>query len=120
MSETNDLTQLILNFFFERGIFAKRHSVSAGKAEYITKAGEVKKRYFQSGIVGGHDVFVWLPPKFGGKFLGVEIKASKSDRIRPEQEGFHKNILRMGHLSITVHSEKDFLEQINPILNGLS
>lgn len=113
MSESNDLTQFILNFFYDKGIFACRHGVAAGSASYTNKAGDTKTRFVRGGIPGGHDVFAWLPPL--GRFLGIEIKTGK-DRMRPEQEGFHKNIERMGGLSLIVHSREDFLEKICPIL----
>lgn len=115
MSEANELTTFILDFFLERRIFAVRHSVAAGSASYTNKSGETKSRYFKAGIVGGHDIFVWLPHY---RFLGVEVKIGK-DRMRPEQAGFHRNIELMGHLSLVVHSKEDFLNKINPILNAI-
>jgi len=117
MSEANDLTKFILTFFFEHRIFACRHGVAAGSAQYTNKEGDTKSRYFRAGITGAHDVFVWLPPD--GKFLGVEIKIGK-DRLRPEQEGFISNITRMGALSMVVHSREDFLNKITPIIKSLS
>lgn len=112
MKEANDLALFIVEFFYNFGIFACRHGVVAGKADYINKKGESKSRFFRGGIVGGHDIFVWLP---NYRFLGIEIKIGK-DRIRPEQEGFHANIVRMGHLSMIVHSREDFLVKIKPVL----
>ena len=111
MSETNELTQFILDFFFQHGIFAKRHGVASGKSSYMNKNQELKSRFIHAGITGGHDIFAWLP---NGPFLGVEIKTGK-DRLSPEQIGFHANIVKMGHLSMVVHSKDDFLEKFYAI-----
>jgi len=115
MSEANELTSFILNDLFLRGIFACRHGVAAGAAEYENREGVVKKRFFKAGITGGHDIFAWIPDY---RFLGIEIKIKK-DRLRPEQVGFHRNITNMGHLSITVKSKEDYLNQINNLLNAI-
>jgi len=115
MSEANDLAVFIVEYLFSKGIFACRHGVVAGKAGYTNKAGVSKSRFFHGGIVGGHDVFAWLP---NYRFLGIEIKIG-ADRLRPEQVGFHANIERMGHLSMVVRSKENFLEKINFILHGL-
>lgn len=101
-TETNAATQLILGFFLKKGIYAKRHGVSAGSADYTNKAGDTKTRYFQSGIPGGSDIFAFVPPH--GSFLGVEIKKG-SDRLRPEQIGFIKNIQHVGGAVITAHGD---------------
>lgn len=117
---SNELTAFVLSYFFDLGIFACRHGVAAGTAQYTDKNGNSKSRYFRAGIPGGHDIFVWLPATSfrGPLFLGVEIKTGK-DRLRPEQVGFHANIVRMGHLSIVVHDKDDFLNKIKPILHGI-
>lgn len=117
MSKANDLALFVVEYLFKHGIFACRHGVVAGKAEYINKKGDSKSRFFHGGIVGGHDIFAWLPPT--GRFMGIEIKIG-SDRLRPEQIGFHSNVVRMGALSLVVRSEEDFINQVKPILYAIS
>ena len=108
-SPTNETTNLILNFFLRNKIFARRHGVASGSAEYTNKKGESKTRYIHAGVTGGSDVFVWLPPPVS-KFLGIEIKTGK-DRLSPVQEGFNKQIQMMGHLIFVVKDFENFLEQ---------
>ncbi len=107
-TETNATTQKILKFFLDQRIFAKRHGVAAGAATYTNKEGDTKQRYFRAGIIGGSDIFVWLPPN--GRFLGVEVKTGK-DKMRPEQVGFKRNIELMGGLYWEVKTFEDFKKQ---------
>lgn len=111
MSEANDLTNFILEYFLKKKIFAVRHGVAAG----VSHGANGKKYFVRGGILGGHDIFVWIP---NYRFLGIEIKIGK-DKLRPEQEGFHKNIVTMGHLSWVVRSREDFLEKANLLLNRI-
>lgn len=108
-SPTNETTNLILNFFLRNKIFARRHGVVSGTAEYTNKKGDTKQRYMHGGITGGSDIFVWLPPPVL-KFLGVEIKTGK-DCLSPVQEGFNTQIKMMGHLIFVVKDFPDFLKQ---------
>jgi|WetSurMetagenome_2_1015567.scaffolds.fasta_scaffold16395_2 hypothetical protein len=116
MSESNELTQFILTFFLDCGIYAKRHGVASGPAEYTNKKGDIKSRYIHAGITGGSDIFVWLPYY---RFLGIEVKIGK-DKLRPLQETFNKYIEKMGHLIMVVKTKEDFILRITPILNKLN
>ena len=108
MSATNETTRLILNYLFEHRIFAKRHGVSSGPAQYTDKHGNTKQRYVHAGITGGADIFGWLPPHARG--FGIEIKAGR-DRLRPEQIGFQRNLELMGGIYLVVHNFEDFVDQ---------
>ena len=110
MSQTNETTNLILNFFLRNGIFARRHGVASGSAEYTNKKGESKIRYIHAGITGGSDIFAWLPPQYGSYFLGVEVKTGK-DYLKPVQIGFNRQIEMMGHKIMIVKDFNDFLSQ---------
>ena len=104
-SPTNEATQLILNFLFKKGIYAKRHGVTGFSRD---------NHFYQAGVPGGSDIFAWLPPHC--IFLGIELKRGH-DKLRPEQEGFIKNIQLMGGGVIVARGESandmfaDFQEQ---------
>jgi hypothetical protein len=112
---TNETTSLILDFFFRKGIYARRHGVASGTAEYTNKKGETSKRFVHGGITGGLDIFVWLPPN--GQFLSIDVKTGK-DKLRPEQIGFMVSTGKMGCLSFTVKDYPDFLEKIKEFIHS--
>lgn len=104
MSATNDLTQKILNDLFLRRIYAWRNSVGFLPTNH---------GMYQMGKIGSSDIIAILPPV--GRFLGIEIKTGK-DRIRPEQEGFKRNLELMGALYIIVHDFENYLSTLDSIL----
>ena len=104
MSQTNETTKKILNFLFERQVFAWRNSVGAFRTEH---------GYYQMGKAGSPDIMAILPPL--GKFLGIEIKTGK-DSLRDEQIGFIKNTERMGAQVLVVKDFEDFEKQWTKIL----
>ena len=90
---TNEATLKILNILFERRIYAWRNS---------TGALGTRGHFYQMGKVGSSDIFALLPPN--GRFLGIEIKTG-ADQLRPEQEGFIKNVQQMGGGIIVVRGQ---------------
>lgn len=116
-SPTNETTVKILDFFLSAGIFARRHGVAAGQAEYTNKAGDTKGRFIHGGISGGSDIFAFLPPN--GRFLGVEIKTGH-DYLKPNQIGFNRQIEMMGGRVLVVKDFEDFLFQFKKLYPQLT
>ena len=106
MSQTNDTTNSILKFLFEKRIFAWRQN-TAGIP--LPQGG-----FRPSGKTGLPDIFAIVPPE--GKFLGIEVKTTK-DRLRPAQEGFIANAAKMGATVLVVKSYEDFLSQFDKYIS---
>lgn len=97
-SQTNKLTNDIIDFLYKRGIFCWR-SNSTGIMNHNTGN-------FRSGAKKGvADILAVLPPN--GKFMAIEIKTG-SDRLSDEQIGFGKNIENVGGLWCVAKNFEDF------------
>jgi len=120
-SPTNELTQRILNFFFERRIFAFRQNVVAVP---LVRDGQVVG-FRAPPTAGIPDIQAIVPRGIsslwpqGSGYLGIEVKsATTHDRLRPSQIAFHANARAGGGaVIIVVNSFQDFLEKIKPILD---
>lgn len=81
--------------------------------------GKRSGHFVKFGKEGSPDVIGVLP---GGKFLGVETKASKDDstskRRQELQDAFGAEILRRGGIYIKAKSVEDVVEALKPILGG--
>lgn len=111
-SKTNETTRSILDFLTAHGIFAWRSNVVGIP---IHREGVITG-FRSAGKTGVPDILAVLP--FGdhdelhpaGRFLGVEVKTGK-DRLRPEQEGFHRSAISCGGIIMVVKDFEDFLRQ---------
>lgn len=103
MSKTNETTKQILNYLFERRIFAWRENTIG---VFDAKRGI----YRPAPKKGISDIIAILPPH--GRFCGIEIKTGK-DRLSPEQQGFIENIQRMGGIALVVKDYEDFVDQFS-------
>lgn len=100
MTKTNETTRLILNFLFEKGIFAFRQN-TVGIPD--------PRGFFRPAAKKGvADILGCLPPT--GRMVACEIKTGK-DHLSPEQIGFLANIKRMGGIALVVKDFDDFLLQ---------
>ena len=104
MTATNQTTTQILNYLYDLKIYAWRQNTSGipmsdGKFRPAAKTGL-------------SDILAILPPV--GRFLAIEIKTG-SDRLRPEQEGFLKNVQRAGGFALVVVSFDDFVDKLNSL-----
>ena len=104
-SLTNETTLKINDWFFRHGIYSWRQNTGG-----MWDPG--KRQFRASNKVGVSDIIAILPPV--GRFLGVEVKTGK-DKLRPEQEGFGKNVEKMGAKYIVVKDYFDFLQKIQKI-----
>lgn len=102
-SPTNEATHLILEYLFQKGIYAWRNSVGAT---------QFKGHFYQFGLSGSSDIFAIMPPHC--TFVGIEIKTGK-DKLRPAQIGFIKNIQAMGGRVFVVNGFEDFKQQFEVI-----
>ena len=98
-SQTNEITRSVLNFLFEKKIFAWRANT--------TGISLPDGRFRPAAKTGISDILAVLPPN--GRLLAIEIKTGR-DRLRPEQEGFLKNIEAMGGIFLIVHNYQEFLD----------
>ena len=99
MSETNELTQKILNFLLKEKAYAWRAS-STGIFDRKLGIYRPAAKKGVSDIVGCHR----------GRFIGIEIKTGK-DRLSPEQEGFQRSIQQAGGIALVVRNFDDFFDQ---------
>ena len=88
-----------LNYLKVKGIYHWRNSVGAVRVG--------PGRFMRFGKVGSSDILGCLT---GGRFLAVEVKASKG-RLSPEQREFLETIKSLGGLSVVVRSWKE-LDQL--------
>src|SRR3990167_9865354 len=95
MSEANELTNKILDFLYRQKCYGWR---SSSTVLFDPKLGKFR----MSSKVGVSDVLAILPP--AGKLLAIEIKIG-TDRLRPEQIGFFRNVENVGGLTFVA---KDF------------
>ena len=112
MTQTNEITNLILQDLFRRQIFAWRNSVGTGSGIYTDKDGNTKTRWFQMGKSGASDIIAALPPN--GQFLAIEIKTGR-DRMRLEQLGFKANLEKMGGIYWVIKDFEDYQGKINTL-----
>lgn len=104
MSKTNDTTRDILEFLIRNKIFAWRQNVSP----IPTRRDGVITGFRSGGKAGVSDIVAIYPPN--GRAIFIEVKTG-SDRQRPEQKGFQRNVELMGAVYIIVKTYADFLEQ---------
>ena len=97
---TNETTSKILKFLFEHQIFAWRNNITG-----IPLSGGGFRPAAKTGV---SDIIALLPPQ--ARFCAIEVKTGR-DRLRPEQEGFLKNVERMGGITLVVKDFEDFFEQ---------
>lgn len=108
MSETNDLTKKILNYFFNLRIFAWRNNTVG----IPMTNGSLRP----AGKTGTSDVIVILPPY--GQFLGIEVKTGK-DQLSMEQQGFIENVQKMGGHTMVVHDFADFESKFKKLVKHI-
>lgn len=94
----------ILAFFNAVGAFAKRTNVIG--VPIHGKGGVTGFR--PSTMQGFPDILAVLPPF--GRTCGVEVKTGR-DRLRPEQEGIHHQLRKVGALVMVVKDFEDFEKQ---------
>jgi len=99
VSASNDLTRQIINFLFERRVFAWR-AQSTGLFVQNTQS------YRTSPKKGVADILAVMPPT--GRLLAVEVKIGK-DKISPEQAGFLINVESCGGLTFVAHDLSSFI-----------
>ena len=98
MTNTNEVTQLVLESLLRRRIFAWRNN--------STGIFDAKKgTYRPAAKKGAPDIIAVLPPT--GQFVGIEIKTGK-DRMRVEQESFRDSVREMGGIYMVVGSPEEF------------
>lgn len=103
-AKTAETTRRILDFLVRAGVFAKRVNVIGVP---LFREGAVAG-FRPSTMVGFPDILAVLPPV--GRCLGVEIKTGK-DRLRPEQEGVHHQLRKVGAVVMVVKDFEDFCGQ---------
>lgn len=86
---------------------------------HVEQSAKPGGHFLKFGKEGSPDIVGVLP---GGKFLGVEAKASKEDgtakRRRELQDAFGLEITRRGGVYIRAKSVEDVMEALKPILGG--
>ena len=103
-SKTNDTTAKILEFLTKQKVFCWRQNVAPIP---VARAGSIVG--FRSGGKSGiSDIVAVLPPTGRGAF--IEVKTGK-DKLRPEQEGFKRNVTLMGAIYMEVKDFEDFQQQ---------
>ena len=103
MSATNETTKAILNFLFNKGIFAWRQN---------TTGVPTPQGWRPAPKTGVADILAVLKPM--GRLLAVEVKTGR-DRLRLEQVGFGRNIEAMGGIYLIVKDFEDFERQYDDI-----
>ena len=114
MSETNDLTQFIIKFFYDFSprIFCFRQS---GLPVPMVKQGAFVG-YRPPATTGIPDLQAFIPRgvlpifPYGGGCIFFEIKTGK-DRLRDSQKGFIANAAACQVKVLIIKSEDDFLKQ---------
>lgn len=104
MSQTNETTRAILNFLFEKRIFAWRQNTGG--------IPDPRGFFRPAAKTGVADILAIVPPN--GQFLAIEIKTGR-DRLRPEQEGFLQNVRTMGGLALVVKDYDQFLDSFQKL-----
>ncbi len=103
-SQTNETTSNILEFLTRSKIFCWRQNVAPIP---VARAGSVVG--FRSGGKSGiSDIVAISPPNGRGVF--IEVKTGR-DKLRPEQEGFKRNVTLMGAMYLEVKDFEDFKRQ---------
>jgi hypothetical protein len=103
MTETNDTTNKILKFFFDRRILAWRQN----NGVIPLAKGKGYKSAMRKGLP---DIFAILPPN--GRIVPCEVKTGK-DRLSAVQEAFLDCCDEAGATPLVVKDYEDFLNQIN-------
>ena len=86
MSKSNQLTNQILQFFYEQKSYCWRQNTGG--------IFDLRKRTYRTGAKKGvSDILCCLPPM--GRFLAIEVKIPP-DKLSPEQEGFLLNVKHSG------------------------
>ena len=96
MSKASDLTNKIIDFIYRKGGYAYR---SSSTGIYDTR----RQQFRTSAKKGVSDVI----GVYQGQFLAIEVKIG-ADSLRPEQEGFLKNITHHGGLSVVAKDYDEF------------
>lgn len=73
-------------------------------------------RWVHFGIRGSPDIIGILP---GGKFLGIEVKATRG-KLSPDQERFMDDINRLGGVTFIARSVKDVERGLSESLSAIS
>lgn len=102
---TNELArQVIGHICLKEGGYAWRNNT--------TGIYDPNKRAFRSAAKTGISDILCC---WNGRFIGIELKVSKGDRLRPEQQGFILNVQHVGGVVIVVKTFDDFLTQWNEL-----
>ena len=107
-SPANTLTKQILNYLFEKRVFAWRNSVGA----FGGLRANGQKIFLQFGKVGSPDIIGILNPT--GRFIGIEVKIGK-DKLRPAQLSFKRQAELCGGLYVVVKDFEGFLDEFAKI-----
>lgn len=98
MSQSNDLTNLIIDYLYKNGVFAFRvNSTGIFDAKIGKYRGGAKK--------GVSDILAFIRPH--GRVLAIEVKIGK-DKLSEEQIGFGKNIEYVGGLWFVARNFEEF------------
>jgi hypothetical protein len=113
MSAHSDLIRYILTT-------AKQHPFAGRILLKKNPSGKVKvgSRYIELGPPGWSDI---LGIQYQGKFVAIEVKARKADKLNPEQEAFRDMVLAFGGYYAEIRSEQqalDFLSKVCAINNS--
>lgn len=97
MTKTNETTHQISDHLFNLQIFSWRQNTTG-----IPLPGGGFRPAAKKGV---SDILAILPPD--GRFLAIEIKTGR-DKLSPEQEGFLRNVEKMGGIGLVVKDFEDF------------
>lgn len=111
-SKTNETSSKIIELFTRHDILAWRQNTSGIP---LHREGVIIG-FRPSAKAGISDIIAILPPVGRGVF--IEIKTGK-DKIRPEQEGFKRNVSLMGGIFLEVKDFQDFLDQWDSLCTGI-
>lgn len=107
--QTAETISRVLAFLHQQGAFAKRINVIG-----VPIRGEGGVVGFRPSTMAGFpDILGILKPD--GRAIGIEVKTGK-DRLRPEQEGTHAHLRKVGALVMVVKDFDDFIAQWTKIM----
>jgi hypothetical protein len=102
-----DVQKEIMDWLAKNHEFFYRNNVGAVVSEY-----NGKKRFTRFGYVGSPDVI--LIQQGSGKYIGIEVKATKG-RQSDKQIEFQNRLEEAGGIYILAHSLDEFLEEYSKI-----
>ena len=104
MSQTNQLTQQIINHLTTIGVLAWRNNT--GAAVYTDPKRSGRARFLRYGARGSGDILAVMP---GGIFLSIEVKTGK-DKLRDAQREWIRQVERVNGETLIARSLDDVIE----------